>query len=86
MISILSGIVIMVEIVFYHSKICPRCIRVRKILKDLEKENPEIKIKRIGAISHFLKRDLYTLPALQIDDTILYGKDITRENILKNLS
>jgi hypothetical protein len=75
----------MTEITFYHSKICPRCIAPRKLLKELEEEFPHLKIKRIGAISHFIRRELYTLPAVRIDDTILYSKEITREKILEKI-
>ncbi len=54
-------------------------------LTELENEFPDLQIRQIGAISYFIKRDLHTLPALQIGETILYGKDITRESVLENL-
>ena len=75
----------MTEITFYHSKICPRCVAARKLLKELETEFPHLKIKRIGAISHLVKREIYTLPAIRIGDTILYGKEITREKLLQQI-
>ncbi len=75
----------MTEIIFYHSLICPRCIRPRRLLNELENEFKNLNFLRIGAVTKFLTRELYTLPALQIGENILYGKEITRENILSEL-
>jgi glutaredoxin len=76
----------MPEIDFYYFKFCPRCIKKLKLMNELEKEYPNIIIKRTPSLTKFIKRDLYTLPALQIGETILYGKEITKERILKELN
>jgi hypothetical protein len=53
------------------------------LLKELENDFPHLKIQRIGAISHFIKREVYTLPAIKIGDSILYGKEIKREKLVE---
>ncbi|MFX0182446.1 MAG: hypothetical protein ACFE95_05110 [Candidatus Hodarchaeota archaeon] len=76
----------MPEIDFYYFKFCPRCVKKLRLLNELEKEYSDIIIRRTASLTKFIKRDLYTLPALQIGETILYGKEITRERILKELN
>ena len=76
----------MPEIIFYHSTICPRCFKPRKLLKELERDYPNLSIKRVGAITRFLGRKLRTLPAVQIGETILYGNEISKERVLQELS
>jgi glutaredoxin len=75
----------MVEVSFHYFKFCPRCSKKLKLVNELEYEYPEIIVKRVASLTRFLKRDLYTLPALQIGEKILYGKEITKERILKEL-
>ncbi len=73
------------QIVFFHSIICPRCIRARKILNKIEKNYPNVNIIRVGSVTKFLKGELRTLPAIKIHKTILYGKEITEERILNEI-
>ncbi len=73
------------EIIFFQSLICPRCIRVRQILNTIQNNYPNLIIKKVGSITKFLKRELKTLPAVKIDETILYGKEITKNRILDEL-
>ena len=73
------------QIIFFHSLICPRCIRVRRILKKIEEDYPNVKIKKVGSVSKFLKGELRTLPAMKIGEIMLYGKEITEERILNEI-
>lgn len=72
-------------IIFYHSKLCMKCIRVRRIVDEIEKENPNIKIKRIGSLDKLITRKLRTIPALEINNKILYGLEITKDKIMTEL-
>ncbi|MFX1516744.1 MAG: hypothetical protein ACFFC6_10565 [Promethearchaeota archaeon] len=69
------------QVTLFHSLICPRCIRARKIIKKIEENYPNIKIKRVGSVTRILKGDLRTLPAVKINSTMLYGKEITEKRI-----
>ncbi|MFW9905490.1 MAG: hypothetical protein ACFFFH_14205 [Candidatus Thorarchaeota archaeon] len=73
------------QITFFHSLICPRCIRARRIMRKIEENHPNIKIKRVGSVTKFLKGDLRTLPAVKINDIMLYGKEITEKRILDEI-
>ncbi|MFX0121327.1 MAG: hypothetical protein ACFFB2_12800 [Promethearchaeota archaeon] len=73
------------EIIFLHSLICTRCLRVRRIVNKIQKNHPELDIKKVGSVTKFLKRELRTLPALKVGRTVLYGKEITELRILTEL-
>ncbi|MHA2244964.1 MAG: hypothetical protein ACXADY_08350 [Candidatus Hodarchaeales archaeon] len=73
------------EITFYQSLICPRFIRVRRILGKIKEDYPDLIITKFESITKFLKRELHTLPAIKINKTILYGKEITENRILIEL-
>ncbi|UCG01148.1 MAG: hypothetical protein JSW11_16210 [Candidatus Heimdallarchaeota archaeon] len=73
------------QVIFFHSLICPRCIRVRKIMRKIENNYPNVKIKRVGSVTKFLKGELRTLPAVKINNFMLYGKEITEERILDKI-
>ncbi|MFX0124410.1 MAG: hypothetical protein ACFFAE_12280 [Candidatus Hodarchaeota archaeon] len=73
------------QVIFFHSLICPRCIRARKIMKKIEENYPNVKIHRIGSVTKFLKGELRTLPAIKIGDILLYGKEITEERIIEEI-
>jgi glutaredoxin len=40
------------EIIYYKSAICPKCIPTSRFLKELKSEHPEIEIKEIEIITH----------------------------------
>ena len=74
------------ELIFFHSRICPRCVRVRQLLKKIQEEHPDLVIKKIESLPKVILRKVYTLPAIKIDNTIIYGKEITERRILKELN
>lgn len=76
----------MMELVFYHSRLCMKCIRVRQILADLKGENPDLIIRNVGALDKLLKRELKTIPAIEINNHLIYGSKITKETLLKELN
>lgn len=76
----------MVELIFYHSRLCMKCIRVRQILADLKKEYPNLNIRNVGALDKLLKRELKTIPAIEINNHLIYGSNITKELLLKELN
>jgi glutaredoxin len=63
-----------------------RCIRVRRLLNEIKTQYPEIKIIKFGSIDKFLKRELKTIPAVEINDKIIYGNNITKKVILTELN
>jgi len=75
----------MKEIILYHSRFCMKCIAARRLLAEIEEEHPEIKITKIGALSRLMTREIPTIPAIEIGGEFLYGKNITKENVLKIL-
>ncbi|MFX0095097.1 MAG: glutaredoxin family protein [Candidatus Hodarchaeota archaeon] len=75
----------MKEIIFYHAHICPKCVRVRKIIKEIQAEYPDINIKTVSALRKVIMRNIYTLPAIEIQNSFLYGRKITKASILSEL-
>ncbi len=73
------------KITFFHSKICMKCIRVRRILGELEQERPDLEIERIGSLDRLITRKIRTIPAIKINDSFLFGSEITKEKILAEL-
>ena len=54
-------------------------------MSKIEENHPNIKIIRVGSITRFLKGDLRTLPAVKINEIMLYGKEITEKRILDEI-
>ncbi len=64
------------EIIFILAPICPKCVRIKRWLKELEKTNPEIKISRCNIATQFKevkKFKIKTIPTLIIGDIMLGG-------------
>ncbi len=74
------------SIIFYHSRICVRCIRVRRLLNEIKTQYPEIKITEVLSINKLLDRELKTIPAIKINNKMIYGKNITKEIVLSELN
>ncbi|MFX0086426.1 MAG: glutaredoxin domain-containing protein [Candidatus Hodarchaeota archaeon] len=74
------------SIIFYHSRICMKCIRVRRLLNEIKTQYPEIKIIKVLSINKYIKRELKTIPAVKINNKMIYGKDITKNIILSELN
>ena len=62
-----------------------KCVRVRHILNELEREQPDLKIERIGALDILITRKLKTIPAIKINNKFMYGSEISKESILAEL-
>lgn len=73
------------DIIFFQSLICPRCVRVRRILNKIQNDHPNLNFENVGSITKFLRREVKTLPAIKIGETIFYGKEITENRILEEL-
>jgi len=57
------------EIIFVLAPICPKCVRIKRWLKELEKTNTEIKISRYNIVTQFKevkKFKIKTIPTLII--------------------
>ena len=57
------------EIIFILAPICPKCVRIKRWLKELEKTHPEIKISRYNIVTQFKevkKFKIKTIPTLII--------------------
>ncbi len=73
------------EIIFFHSRICRRCVRVRRLLNKIQEEHPDLVLKKTESLTRVLRRKVYTLPAVKINDIFIYGKEITEDRILREL-
>lgn len=57
------------EIIYYKSAICPKCIPTSRFLKELKSEHPEIEIKEIEIITHLkstIKDKVYSIPVIEV--------------------
>jgi len=81
------------EIVFITAPICPKCVRIRKWLKELAETHPEIVVKKYSIVFDYKKAKEYkikTIPALIVGDIMLGGLiqkeeyDAALEKLLKN--
>jgi len=64
------------EIIFILAPICPKCVRIKRWLKELEETNPEIKISRYNIVTQFKevkKFQIRTIPTLIIGEVRLDG-------------
>ena len=64
------------EIIFILAPICPKCVRIKRWLKELGKTNPEIEITRYNIATQFKevkKFKIKTIPTLIIGDVMLGG-------------
>jgi glutaredoxin len=64
------------EIIFVLAPICPKCVRIKRWLRELEKTSPEIKISRYNIATQYKevkKFKIKTIPTLIIGETMLGG-------------
>jgi len=64
------------QIEYFKSLICPRCIPVSRELKKLEKEFPELKIRHIEILKNMAytkENKIQTIPSLKINDAVIGG-------------
>lgn len=57
------------EILYYKSAICPKCLPTSRFLKVLKKEHPEIEIKEIEILAHLkstIKDKVYSIPVIEV--------------------
>jgi len=84
---------IIMEIVYIYVTFCPKCIRIRKWLKELSETHPEIVVKKYNIATNRQKGKEYkikTIPTLIVGDVMLGGSikkedyDAALEKLLKN--
>lgn len=64
------------QVEYFKSLICPRCIPVSRELKKLEKEFPELEIKHIEILKNMAytkENKIQTIPTLKINDAVIGG-------------
>jgi predicted DsbA family dithiol-disulfide isomerase len=64
------------EIIYIFAPLCPKCVRVRKWLKEIEQSKSEIKITRLNMATQFREVKKYkikTIPTLIIGEERLDG-------------
>ncbi|NHJ39289.1 MAG: thioredoxin family protein [Asgard group archaeon] len=64
------------EIIYIYAPLCPKCIRIKKWLKDLPQSDPEIKITKYNMATQFRevkKYNIKTIPTLIIGEQRLDG-------------
>lgn len=60
------------EIVFIAAPLCPKCVRIKKWLKEIEQTKPEISIKRYNIAFDFKEvREKYTIKTIP---TLIVGE------------
>ena len=64
------------QIEYFKSIICPRCIPVSRELKKLEREFPELEIKPIEILKNMAyskENKIQTIPSIKINDAVIGG-------------
>lgn len=64
------------QVEYFKSIVCPRCIPVSRELKKLEKEFPEIEIKHIEVLknrAYSKENRIQTIPSIKIHDAVIGG-------------
>ncbi|MDA3941739.1 MAG: hypothetical protein PF693_20915 [Spirochaetia bacterium] len=64
------------EILYYKSAICPKCIPTSRFLKELKSEHPQITIKEIEIITHLkssIKDKVYSIPVIEVKGKRFYN-------------
>ncbi len=64
------------EIVYYKSIICPRCIPTSRFIKKIKSEYPHIKIREIEILKHMKEakqNGVHSIPTIKIGDKIFNG-------------
>ncbi|MHA1125974.1 MAG: thioredoxin family protein [Candidatus Heimdallarchaeota archaeon] len=64
------------EIIFITAPLCPKCIRIRRWLKELSETHPEIVVKKYNIVTNRQKAKEYkikTIPTLIVGDVMLGG-------------
>ncbi|MFH0783431.1 MAG: hypothetical protein V2B20_15965 [Pseudomonadota bacterium] len=73
------------HIIFYKSKLCPRCFLVKKQLLAICQEHPHFQIEEVEILTSPLRtfRDgINMVPALKIGDDILSGMYLSKKKII----
>ena len=64
------------EIIFVSAPFCPKCVRIKRWLKELSKTNPEVDIIRINIAlnaKEARKHKIRTIPSLIVGEEMLDG-------------
>lgn len=64
------------EIVFVAAPFCPKCVRIKRWLKDIEENQPDIKITRFNIAFDMKKVKKYkikTIPTLIVGESMMGG-------------
>lgn len=64
------------EIIFISAPLCPKCVRIKKWLKEIEETQTDIEITRLNIAFEFKKVKKYnikTIPTLIVGETMLSG-------------
>lgn len=72
------------RIIFYKSKLCPRCFIARKHLLAVCSENPHLQVEEVELLTSPLRTwqdGIKMVPALKVGDTVLSGLYLSREAI-----
>ncbi len=74
------------KILFYSSKLCPRCYMVRRSLKEICNSDEQFEFEEIDILQQpkrTWQAGIRMIPALQADKAILSGTYLTKPQILK---
>ena len=76
-------------IIFYHSRLCPRCRAAGRTLRDLCRQRPDLRIEErefLLAPLQTLRDGITMIPAIKIGDQVLSGIFLKRDGIAEFLS
>lgn len=69
------------QITFYRSNLCPRCMLAKKWLKELATEHPDVEIVEVDVLAHPIKAwcdGVRLIPTLKSNEKQLSGLLLTR--------
>jgi hypothetical protein len=75
-------------IIFYHSRLCPRCRAAGRSLRDLCRQRPDLRIEErefLLAPLQALRDGITMIPAIKIGDQVLSGVFLGRNRIAEFL-
>lgn len=74
------------DIIFYRSRLCPRCFLVKRQLLTICKEHPQFQIEEVEILASPLrafKDGVKMVPALKVGDDILSGIYLSKNKIIE---
>jgi len=72
------------KVEYYRTILCPRCLYVSQVLKEIKSQHPDLEIEFIEIttnISRTRAAGIHSVPSLKIGNALLTGLFLTQEKI-----